>query len=149
MLQWSVKQWKQASEVDNCCNKVMTYQDYLPSSSSLVLWLCIAYLCGLKKVILIIQHVKRLCDCRREVENDAARQHCGFLYLISASLTSAFLCCGQHLEDAHSLVAFVNAPVFHLLDVRQRIHCTAEVGFPCLWVTCLTLNIFPCRKHIV
>lgn len=62
-------------------------------------------------------------------------------------LTSRFWCGGQQPEDAHGLVALVDALVFHLLDVRQRVHRATEVGFPRLWVTGLTFHVLPCKKN--
>lgn len=37
---------------------------------------------------------------------------------------------GQHAVDSHRAAAFVDALVLHLFDVGERVHGTAEVGFP-------------------
>lgn len=42
------------------------------------------------------------------------------------------------------MVAFVDAAVLHLLDVRQRVEGAAEVGFPRLGILRLALRVFPC-----
>lgn len=60
-------------------------------------------------------------------------------------LTSAFRSLRQHLEDAHGVVALVDAAVLHLLDVGQGVEGAAEVGFPRLGVRCLALCVFPCN----
>lgn len=65
--------------------------------------------------------------------------------LFKRLLTFRFCGRGQHFEDTHGLVAFVNAHLFHLLDVGQRVHRAAEVGFPCLGVARSALHVFACR----
>ncbi len=43
-------------------------------------------------------------------------------------------------------MAFVDALVFYLLNVRQTVHHTAEVGFQYLWVRGLTFHVFAHKK---
>lgn len=110
---------------------------YLPFSVPLAPWPCCAYLRRAQKDVLMSKTYKAqsrtgfLCGCARYV----------------ASLTSRFRSDRQHPKDTLGLVAFVDALVLHLLNVRQRVEGAAEVGFPCLWVGNLAVYIFPCKRH--
>lgn len=37
---------------------------------------------------------------------------------------------GQHAVDSHRAAAFVHTLVLNLFDVGERVHGTAEIGFP-------------------
>lgn len=43
---------------------------------------------------------------------------------------------GKHAVDSHRTAAFVDALVLHLFDVGERVHGTAEIGFPGFGVRC-------------
>lgn len=49
----------------------------------------------------------------------------------------------EHLVHSEGVRSLFNAFVFHLFDVRQRVHRTPEVRLPRFWIRLVTRLIFP------